>query len=338
MSARGRIGRWLRAPLLHFAALGSLLFALFGSGAPAPLAPERPRQPIVVGTAQVEALLAAYARATGLAPTGHDARALVAREIDEEVLYREALALGLGEADRGVQWRMIEKMTFLSHEDVDADREELLDAARDLGLSRGDPIVRRILVERMRLALRHAGNAAAPDEAALAAYLEAHRERFVQPARVRTSQVFLARERRADLAGDAAALLGSLRRDGVGPEAAGGRGDPLPLASAAAPASERELAARFGADFAAAVAALEPGRWSEPIASVYGLHLVWVHERIPERMPSLAEVAGPVAYGLAAERRERALAEGMARLRARYEIHVEWPPALVASAGGEPAS
>ena len=176
--------RRLAAPALHFAALGALLFALFGSGAGRPDPETRIRAPIVVSAAQIEAMLRRYALATGLRPTEGDARTLVAREVDEEILYREAVTLGLHEGDRGVKWRMVEKMTFLS-DDIDTDRQDLLAAAVDLDLTREDPIVRRILVERMRLVLQHRGAEEKPTQAALEAYLQAHRERFEQPARFR---------------------------------------------------------------------------------------------------------------------------------------------------------
>jgi hypothetical protein len=46
------------------------------------------------------------------------------------------------------------------------------------------------------------------------------------------------------------------------------------------PSSPSRLAARLGAGFAEAVSELPTGIWSEPIQSSYGLHLVWVHERL----------------------------------------------------------
>ena len=49
--------------------------------------------------------------------------------------------------------------------------------------------------------------------------------------------------------------------------------------------SHVRLLARFGESFANAVFALQPGGWSAPIASSYGMHLVWVMEKLPERVP-----------------------------------------------------
>ncbi len=332
VSARRRFAGWLRAPAFHFAAIGAGLFALSSALRPTPVATPVERAPIVVSGAQVEQLVESYERSTGLRASPLDARALVERQIDEEVLFREARAHGLDREDRGVQWRLIEKMTFLSdHESPSGDN--LLGEAIGLGLDQEDPIVRRIVVEKMRLALAHAGSQQQPTDAELGAYLEAHRDHFLQPARVRLSHLLLARDRHPEtLAPDAGALLATLRRDGVLPEQATLRGDPFPLPTLSWSISEREIRDRFGDAFGRVVAKLEPGAWSDPVPSPFGLHLVWVHERVPERLPALAEVRGPVLYGLLAERRAKALVEGVRKLRAEYTVQVEWPSHLATTA------
>ncbi len=328
MTMAGCVRRRLRHPALHFAVLGALLFAAHVALRPQP---EPERVPLVLGLERIERLKREYASKTGLAPTPEDVRALVAREIDEEVLYREALALGLDRRDRGVQWRLIEKMTFLGGgEEASPDRAVLLEEARSLGFDRDDVVVRRILIEQMRQRLKYAGSVAPPADAELEAWLDEQRERFTLPARARLSQVFLSRDRRGEaLAGDAAALLERLRRQDPQAQEAAALGDPFPLESDAGWTTDAELAARFGEEFAAAVAALEPGRWSAPVASPFGLHLVFVHERTPPGRPSLAAVRGNVLYGLLAERREASFERGLRRLRERYDVRVEWP----ASAG-----
>jgi parvulin-like peptidyl-prolyl isomerase len=60
-----------------------------------------------------------------------------------------------------------------------------------------------------------------------------------------------------------------------------------------------------------------------PVRSSYGLHLVWVDERSPARVPPLAAVRSQVAHRLLAERGEERLRARLRTLRARYEITVE---------------
>ncbi len=326
---------WLRSPALHFAAAGALLFVLVGRGDGARDEANAPRAPIVVTAPQIERLVESYERATRKNATPADVRALVDGAIDDEVLFREALAAGLDREDPGVQWRLIEKMTFLDGDHA-PERDEMLAAAENLGLDRGDPVVRRLLIEKMRLALRHAGSTSLVGAERLEAWLAAHPERFATPARVRLSHVYLSRERhRESLAADAEALARDLRNGNVPAEDAVRRSDPFPTALLDVSATDRELVDRFGASFAAAVAALRPGEWSEPVASPFGLHVVIVHDRTAGRIPKLSEVEGAVRYGLEAELRADALAVRLRALRARYDVQVEWPSPVASAAAPE---
>src|SRR5437867_3806925 len=87
------LGRWLREPLVHFAVLGVVLFALHRWVAP----PETRR--IVLSAAMIQGLRQDYVRRYGSEPTADEQAALIQRFIDNEVLYREALALGLDRGD-----------------------------------------------------------------------------------------------------------------------------------------------------------------------------------------------------------------------------------------------
>lgn len=333
--ARRRFARALRDPALHFAAIGALLFAAGRATGLAPAAADATRAPIVVSAAQVEKLLANYRAATGLVPTRADAHALVEREIETEALYREALALGLDRGDRGVAWRLIEKMSFLADEH-EVDRHALLSQAAGLALDEDDLVVRRLLVEKMRLRLRHEGSIGTPTDAELEGYLAAHADRFRQPARLRLSQVFFSRSRAAARE-DAAAAVAPLRADAAPAQDLATRGDPLPVDRLAIWTTQQDLVARFGSAVATGVAALPPGVWSDPIASPYGWHVLLVHERVPERLPALAEVRGQALYGLLADRRAAALLASTRALRAEYEVSVEWPPGLEPAAATETA-
>ena len=324
---------WLRAPLLHFLALGALIYALDVRGqrpeaSPAP----RVSREIVVTADQVRQLREDYTRETGLPVTIADEAALVARAVDEELLYREALARGLDRGDRSVAWRLVEKMEFLGGGSAagvgesPAERAARLEAARALGLERDDVVIRRMLVEKMRLVVKQAASAEEPTEAALRDYWERHRERWVQPATVAFWHVFVSRETRGPaLAEDARRLLAALRTEETAPRAAVGRGDGFPLAPHVRAQSPRQLATSFGPEFAAAVMRLEPGAWRGPLASAYGLHLVWVESRQPEATAPLEAVRSKLLRGLHAERQQRRVQELLRRLRREYVVRVERP-------------
>jgi hypothetical protein len=166
--------------------------------------------------------------------------------------------------------------------------------------------------------LAFAGSAPLGD-AGVMGYFLAHREDYRLPERVWFAHVFFSAAARGGRAAeDARAARAGLRRSGAADAA--GLGDPPVAASPVTAATWRQVADRFGAEFADAVFALDPGPWTGPVASAYGQHLVLVTEHAPGRLPELAEVSGRVAADMDAERRAGAVDALYARLRAQYEV------------------
>jgi hypothetical protein len=100
--------RWLREPLLHFLLLGAVLYA-----ASRGFAPTHGDLEIVIDSARVNRLSQLYEMQTGAAPSSEQRDRLVEDFVRDEVLYREARKLGLGEGDELVRRRLVQKMAFL---------------------------------------------------------------------------------------------------------------------------------------------------------------------------------------------------------------------------------
>jgi PPIC-type PPIASE domain len=279
----------LREPLLHFVVLGTGLFVLFGVVGES--ADERPDR-IVVSQAKIENLAGLFERTWRRPPTQAEIDGLIADHVKEEILYREALALGLERDDIVIRRRLRQKMEFISE-----------DVARP----------------------------AEPTEGELQAFLAEHADRFREPWRVSFAQVYLSPDRRGEDAwGDAERLLVALDTGRSDPAAAG---DPFLLEQDYRELATQDVERLFGGAFAGQVAELPVGRWSGPVESGYGLHLVLVRERKPARLPDLDEVRDAVANEWRAVRQEEANRAFYAGLRAGYEVTVERP----AWAGDRPA-
>ena len=165
-----------------------------------------------------------------------------------------------------------------------------------------------------------------PDESELEAYLAEHSDRFVQPARLSLHHVYFSRDKRGDAAeADARAALARIAAKPQDPRAADAEGDPFMFPRDLGLRSERELAKTFGAGFAARVFDLPVGRFSGPVASAYGEHLVRVHEKLPQTLPELDAVRKEVFESLQEERGRKALQERLRSLRERYAVRVERP-------------
>jgi parvulin-like peptidyl-prolyl isomerase len=159
-----------------------------------------------------------------------------------------------------------------------------------------------------------------PDEAALARRLAEHADAYRVEARVALRQVFVSRERRGDSAvADSQALLTRLAAD-PGADVAGDASllpEELPLGPLG------DVARVFGDAFAEQVAKLEPGRWSGPVESGFGLHLVLVEAREEARASALDEVREAVRNDWLAAQRAEANEAFFRRLRERYEVTVD---------------
>jgi hypothetical protein len=277
----------LREPLLHFLLLGALLFGLdawlrqpAGSDA---------NTEIVVSAARVNMLAQNYKRTWQRRPTRAELEGLVAEYVREEVLYREALALGLDRDDTIIRRRLRQKMEFVSDEAAALD---------------------------------------APTDAELAEYLAANADAFRIEPRATFAQVFLdPRKRDGSLEADVARLREALNGvgDWVPPSEVGD--SLLLLEPRYADISPSEVARLFGAEFAEALFAQPVGQWVGPIASGYGVHLVRLDALTPGRIPALAEVRPVVEREWSGARRKELSDAFYNSLRAKYQVTVRMPVA-----------
>jgi len=311
--------RWLRAPLLHFLVGGAAVFWVVRAS-------DRPAvAPIVVTADDVDRLRIDYTRETGLEPTAADEAALVDKTIDEELLFREAVARGLDRHDRSIRNWLVEQMRVLTdpHPDGADDPDRLYAHAQALGLDRSDLVVRRILVQKMRLLAARTGEQA-PSDAELEAFYGDHRDEYRTPERVSFWHMFLASSvHGASTASDAAAVLARVRRDDRGPLDAARDGDPFAVSPHLVAQSLPQVAKLFGTAFETAVRTGNTRTWIGPVASPYGTHLVWIEAREAGAAPPLAAVRGQVLERWQDEQRRRRVHELLRELARRYPVRVE---------------
>lgn len=119
--------KWLVSePLLHFVLIGAALFYIGGERASEG---GREHSEIVITKSDIEQLLVAW-QVQGLPPPSAAAiRGMVEGKVREEVLYREAIAMGLDQDDIIVKRRLAQKMDFLA-EDLSALQEPTVDELR----------------------------------------------------------------------------------------------------------------------------------------------------------------------------------------------------------------
>lgn len=191
--------------------------------------------------------------------------------------------------------------------------EALVREALALGLDRGDPMVRNRLRQKMVFLAEAPVAGLTPDDETLAAHFEANARRYAAPAVVSFAQILLP----ADASpADADAL--KTRLEGGADPALAGRATLLP--GEVGPIDVAAAGRTFGGGFAAALAGLPVGRWSGPVPSAYGEHLVRIESRSPAAAPPLERVRDRVLADWRAEESRR-LREAYARsLLDRYTV------------------
>ena len=128
------IKKWLHEPLLHFLAIGALLFVLYGLQDDTPTDDSRR---IVIGTADVERMMKLWEKKWQRPPTPQEIDGMVQDMLREEVFYREALKMGLDKEDSVVRRRLAQKLEFIMSdlavppEPTDAELQAWLDAHPD---------------------------------------------------------------------------------------------------------------------------------------------------------------------------------------------------------------
>ena len=273
----------VKEPLVHFFALGLVIFLVYGLLNPS-VTEKRDR--IIITASKIEQIGMLFTKTWQRPPTVAELKALIDDYVKEEILVREALALGLDKDDTVFRRRLRLKMEFLS----DAETETLL-----------------------------------PTDAELDAYLKANPDKFEIDPMFAFRQVYLNPERRGERVDqDAASILEVLlTKESIDPATLG---DVTLLPPELPLTGKASIGQTFGPEFAEGLAGTKAGHWSGPIKSSFGFHLVQVLQHTAGRIPALDEVRGAVTREWASEQRRAMQDARFTELLKRYQIIIESPP------------
>jgi hypothetical protein len=294
-----KITRWLREPLVHFLAIGVALFALNllltqgDSGA-------EPDRRVAVTETEIRWLRDSWQSRWQRPPTETELRGLVDDYVRQEVLYREALAMGLDRDDEVIRRRMVQKIEFLTSD----------------------------LASQVQ-----------PTETQLQAYFQENLDRYLIPERRSFAHVYFNVDRRGEAAvGGAEQLLAQLRSAPPGEVRPAELGDRFMLQHEYPLQREQDVARIFGQRFATALFELEPGEWQGPIASGYGLHLAFVVAVEEGQVPELDLVRPRVLLDYGTTVREQANDALLAGVRSRYTVEIDEAAIRALALGGDSTS
>jgi peptidyl-prolyl cis-trans isomerase C len=298
--------QFTREPLVRFLCVGALIFLVANI---VQHGRESAGRRILVDAQVEQRLIAVNEAQYGVAPTPRQLATLEDNYVAEEMLYREALQMGLDREDEIIRRRLIQKMQFLQHD---------------------------------------MASASAPPRTALRAYYESHPARFLSPESVSFQQLFFSADRggsaaalaRAEHAGgrarDEQVSVASSRRDQRGGELRSDRredlrSDEFPISIPGEPLTRDQATGIFGpTPIVDALFAVPENQWSAPVRSAYGWHVLRVSRRqSPSRLP-FDEVEAQVRGDFLTEQVNAAEQQQLNALRSRFEV--------VRTAGANPHS
>ena len=234
----------------------------------------------------VQHLAAGFYRTWQRPPTTAELKGLIDDHVKEEIATREAMAMGLDRDDAVIRRRLRQKLEFLTEDE----------AAQEL-----------------------------PTEAELQAWLDANPGTFARDPQVAFRQVYVSSDRgRAGAEAEAAKLLTRLRT--AGPDADIDKLGDRTMLPAEVPLSPlRDIARDFGEEFTGALDTVATGAWTGPVESSFGLHFVFIRQRVPGSRPSLADVRPLVEREVMSERRRKKLERQYEELLKKYDVAIKLP-------------
>jgi len=186
-----------------------------------------------------------------------------------------------------------------------------------LGLDKNDAMVRRRLVQKMEFLGDSGAYLKQPAKDELERYYQNHQEKYQRSAKRAFEQIFLGEQVDKIEIRDALQVLQSgASDDGAIP----GRPSRLPAQLRLSPRTTVDSI--FGDGFFEQISQLPPGKWSGPVQSNYGIHLVRTLGEQAASLPPLESIREAVLKDWQTQQAGQARKLDYARRRARYRIEI----------------
>ena len=277
-----------REPLIHFFVLGLVVFGLHGILEKKPETVDDPFL-VEVTSADIEWYRTMWNKRMGREPTVEELRGQVNQSIREQVLSREAVAIGLDE---------------------------------------GDPVLRRRLAQKMDFLFKDLSEITEPSDDELKIYFQNNLDTYEIPGKVSFIQIYFNTDKREveEAAEEIRLLVEKLNAsDGI-PRDVSALGDRSLLQADFSNRTLKEIKVEFGPNFANEVWSQPFREWQGPIPSGYGFHAVYIYERVDKILPEFKDLQERIRADWLADKQRDLARKAYDELRRRYRVLVEGMP------------
>ena len=241
----------LREPLLHFLLIGAALFFIYYATVNERIS-NSTGDVIVITSPDIERLAYLFEKTWNRPPNDDELRGVVDDYIEEEVLYREALKLGLDKNDTIVRRRMRQKMEFFIN-DLSEQTE--------------------------------------PTEKQLLEFLDKNKDKFSTESRLSFKQIYFKQDKDTEKTNKRISdIKNKLQQQPTSIEDSLNIGDATILPNELRQATLSEIDNQFGKGFGARLSKLDKTKWEGPVESTYGFHLIFIDEFVEGHIPQLSEI------------------------------------------------
>ncbi len=277
------MSKLIREPLVHFLFVGVVIFAVYYYMNPDDGSSDGMQIRITSG--DIDRFKQIFKKQWQRMPNEQEMQGLVRAHLKEEILYREALALGL---------------------------------------EKDDTIVRRRLAQKMEFFITDITIPSDVDDKVLMTYYQKYPQRYSRAVKLTFRHIYFNPDQRKErLMDEASALLNTLKSTNAGMDVPEQYGDRFMFGTKYKLASINEIKREYGQDFSQQLEGLETGSWQGPIMSGYGVHLIYIAERKTASVYPLKEIRERVKNDYLFELRQTRNEAVLDKLKARYDIVIE---------------
>lgn len=204
-------------------------------------------------------------------------------------------------------------------------QEVFYQEALRLSLDHNDEIIKRRLSQKMKFLSNDLADMVEPTDTELQAFLSSNAEKFQTPAYYDFYQIYISPDKHEDPIERAHFILS--HSSGKSPDEMENMSDPIALKYYYENITDFNLRRQLGTEFLMSMSQIEIGKWSGPINSGFGSHLIYLVDVIPPATPDLSEVRNEVLtelnYVRQAELKESIFKELLSQYQLVFDFKAE---------------
>jgi PPIC-type PPIASE domain len=206
---------------------------------------------IVINDEDVDRITSLFEKEWSRVPTEKEMNGLINTYIQQEIYYRKALLINLDHNDELIRRRLDQKLKFLTNDLATLNE---------------------------------------PTDLELKEYFEANKHKYLSPRKYSFSHIYFNPDKRNNARQDALTTLQTLPESVQQLNELITKGDAFPFSYSVEDLSEPEISKQMGDGFTRGLQDLPLKKWSGPLLSGYGFHLIFIEEFVDVIQPTLAQV------------------------------------------------